>query len=475
MPGARAEGAIPRPGPAAGGAAGPGGRGASALAQGGTGSMGVFELILISMLPLVLLAGFIDPRSDDPETDEADPAAAPDTEAPGDLLGLPPSPATAGSGLTGAIPAMAGNVLSAAADGSAVSPAIGVECPVSDPPGHVAAETSGADPDPDQPQESSVAPSPFSPAQGVPPHAPSATDPDVDTPQAALQQGGGSPAETAHIAGRSDPGASQPTAAAPGGAAATAGGAPPGGDGAPPVPTGVDPADVTGSPEFGRYAARDPLLGGPGNDTLHGTDASEAIFANGLDARALGDNLVIGGGGNDTLLGGLGSDTLVGGSGDNLIRASYSPELEVAQGSDLFAWRDNGQPDIVQGGPGDDRLIFARGDVASGGGGSNVFEVWHDPTSPQPAAIVTDFAAGSDRLDIVVRIDEAAHPDCGAWAWDRVVQASHFETAQVEIAVDTATGRTEVLVDGEVVARLLGAPPLNADALRVFAFWDVAT
>lgn len=228
-------------------------------------------------------------------------------------------------------------------------------------------------------------------------------------------------------------------------------------------------------PEFQRHVPDAPNLGSAGSDTLNAGEGGNVVLANGFDSAARAGNTVTGGPGDDTLLGGAGSDTLSAPAGNNIIRASYDLNLELSQGSDLFIWRDNGLPDILEGGAGDDRLIFARGDVATGGGGANVFEVWHDPGSAQPSAMITDFDPGKDRLDVVMRIDEADHPDCGTWAWDAEVEASVFEPARPEIAVDAETGRTDVLVDGETVARLLGAPQLTAEQIRIFAFWDITT
>jgi hypothetical protein len=168
-----------------------------------------------------------------------------------------------------------------------------------------------------------------------------------------------------------------------------------------------------------------------------------------------------------------GADTLVAGDGGAEMHANWTPDLATAQGSDLFAWRDDGQADTLTGGAGDDRLILAHGDTATGGGGANVFEIWNDPASPAAPAVVTDFTPGSDRLDIVTRISEADHPDCGSWEWDRAARAALFETAQVEILRDPVAGLTEIRVNGTAAARLPGAPPIAVSDLRLLAFWDI--
>ena len=385
--------------------------------------MGGFELILLSVLPLALLAGLVESKlqpdtGDGAPPDDAEPEA-PRTEASGDLLDavtLRGDPADATDGR-----------------GWGVSAASTAEVRLAPP---VPAAATGDDAPTPEVTEADT-------RQGPDPH------PDPDRLET------GSPTDAPPTA----PAALQ-TPASP---------APPAAGSAPGTP---DPAD---DPEFGRYAPHATLLGTAAGEHLTGTDGDDVILANGFATGTTAGNLVEGGAGDDTLLGGAGSDTLTATAGDNVIRASWDLNLEVSQGSDLFAWRDNGAPDILEGGAGNDRLIFARGDIATGGGGANVFEVWHDPASTQPCAVVTDFDPSADRLDVVMRIDEGDHPDCGTWAWDRSVQASVFEDARIEITADPATGRTEIRVDGEPVARLLGAPEVPADRVRVFAFWDITT
>lgn len=429
--------------------------------------MGALELLLLASLPLVLLIGLLDPA---PGSSEDGGSAAPENAPP------EPDAAFHGDAVTDSRGANLLALLDAAerpfppdapvTDGAASAPDALAEAPAVDMPDASAdgpADDADAGPrpstDPDSgpakdpgggtPGLAKAGPVPLTQPAGPAPDAPQT---DTDTaPDAGLPP----PATGATANG---PAASESPSVVPATGQAEA-------DRASPLP----------APEFGRFAAGDPILGTAGSDTIEAPDTSSAIFANGLDARAGAGNLILGGSGDDTLLGGAGPDTLRGGAGNNLLHASYSPELELAQGSDLFAWRDNGLPDILEGGAGDDRLILARGDIATGGGGANVFEIWHDPASAQPVALIADFNPAADRLDVVVRIDEAAHPDCGAWAWDRAVQAAAFETARIDVATDHDTGRTEVLVDGEVVARLLGAPPLDPATLRVFAFWDIRT
>ncbi len=383
--------------------------------------MGGLELILIALLPLALLAVLPDSRSDDDSGPEpTQEPAEEDAGAQGDLLDMAedsqadPAPGPETEPATEPEPAAQAGSFAATA-----------QHPLTEPAEPASPIRSGAT----LGQKGTDAVGAPAPSDGLPPPdaALSATPPSAPSD--------GLPSDSPH-----------------------------------------DSAELAaGSPEFAGYMSPEAILGSPDADSLQPPPGGAAVFANGLDGQATAGNHIAGGPGDDTLLGGAGSDTLTGTAGENVIRASYDPNLEIAQGADLFCWRDNGLPDVLEGGSDNDRLIFARGDTATGGGGANVFEVWHDPHSPQPAAVVTDFTPGQDRLDIVIRIDEADHPDCGAWAWDRQVQASVYEGATPSIVTDAENDHTEIRLGEETLARLLGTPPLTPDDLRLFAFWDITT
>ncbi|HET6521460.1 MAG TPA: Ig-like domain-containing protein, partial [Geminicoccaceae bacterium] len=84
-----------------------------------------------------------------------------------------------------------------------------------------------------------------------------------------------------------------------------------------------------------------PVIGGPGGETLAGTDGPDVLLGRG------GDDTLTGGGGDDALAGGPGADALFGGAGD----------------------------DFLDGGDGDDRLLGGAGDdVLRGGPGADVLE-----------------------------------------------------------------------------------------------------
>jgi Ca2+-binding RTX toxin-like protein len=70
--------------------------------------------------------------------------------------------------------------------------------------------------------------------------------------------------------------------------------------------------------------------------------------------------------GRDIAWGGRGRDTLEGGGGGDLLHAGRGPDvLEGSNGRDILrAVEDDGQPDVLDCGPGRDRAVLRAGDVA---------------------------------------------------------------------------------------------------------------
>lgn len=105
----------------------------------------------------------------------------------------------------------------------------------------------------------------------------------------------------------------------------------------------------------------DIALGGRGDDTLSGN---------------LGEDLLIGGSGDDSLFGGFGDDILADGEGDDRLAGSRDDDLLIVgagadtvrggAGDDVFVWTepslvgidDDGERDILLGGPGYDTLVL---------------------------------------------------------------------------------------------------------------------
>lgn len=154
---------------------------------------------------------------------------------------------------------------------------------------------------------------------------------------------------------------------------------------------GTDLSDVfailvgagAGNDRFTGKGGNDEASGGTGNDTLNGDDGDDRLFGgdqkdqlfggNGHDrlyggqdddtiVGAVGDDLLDSGSGNDDLFDSDGDNKLFGGSGDDILLAYDTERLSTNElyggsGDDVFTTR--GGNDILQGGRGIDRLIFA--------------------------------------------------------------------------------------------------------------------
>jgi hypothetical protein len=101
----------------------------------------------------------------------------------------------------------------------------------------------------------------------------------------------------------------------------------------------------------------DCLLGGAGNDVLDGDGGNDQL--SGGDGR----DRLFGGVGNDRLTGGLKADELSGGAGDDqLLPGQGRDRVRGGAGNDVVSARD-GSRDVVDCGPGFDRVTADRRDV----------------------------------------------------------------------------------------------------------------
>jgi Ca2+-binding RTX toxin-like protein len=169
-----------------------------------------------------------------------------------------------------------------------------------------------------------------------------------------------------------------------------------------------------GEDRFSGATADDTIRGGASADVLNGGAGHDVLRGGGGRDRLQGeegDDRVVGGRGHDTLSRdwGGGSDTLLGGMGNDTILVHASE----ADGTDRTV--------RVAGGDGDDRILSAFGDphdqlswwlddasvpagrttlIASGGAGSDTFELLQAGTAS--LYTITDFmpGAGGDRLDL---------------------------------------------------------------------------
>ena len=176
----------------------------------------------------------------------------------------------------------------------------------------------------------------------------------------------------------------------------------------------------------------DQLDGGAGNDSLHG-GMGDDIATGGADR-----DVVKGGFGHDTLYGGQDEDTLFGGWGDDDI---YGIEPETA----LSGTPDFDEGDFLNGGSGDDDIFAGNDDtVTSGEGADDIY--LGDWIRDGHAVSVLDYNGAEDSLTIIFDDSDGA----GA--------------PQVTVAEDPSRpGTAQILLDGQIIAVVPGAPDLTAD------------
>ncbi|NER00683.1 MAG: calcium-binding protein, partial [Cyanothece sp. SIO2G6] len=122
--------------------------------------------------------------------------------------------------------------------------------------------------------------------------------------------------------------------------------------------TGVDGADLVGTPE------RDVLIGDNDNNTISGQGGNDVLQGQG------GADTINGDAGNDTISGGDGDDQLFGDSGrDRILGNSGADDIEGSGGGDIL--RGGSGDDFLRAGAGSDRLVGGDGDDCLNGGGGN--------------------------------------------------------------------------------------------------------
>lgn len=173
------------------------------------------------------------------------------------------------------------------------------------------------------------------------------------------------------------------------------------------------PDSVTGAD------GNDSLSGGEGADALSGGDGGDTL--NGGN----GDDTLVGGAGDDLLVGGVGLDRFEGGGGVDTLDLTYfsGATVDLAQGlafpgasqevvtgvenltggsgADLFI--GDAEANRLLGGGGADTLVGAGGaDTLTGGSAADHFRF--DTLGDAPAGgqidLITDFASGSDKIDL---------------------------------------------------------------------------
>jgi Ca2+-binding RTX toxin-like protein len=143
-------------------------------------------------------------------------------------------------------------------------------------------------------------------------------------------------------------------------------------------------------------------IGGPGPDTLRGTNGADNLLGNGA---------------NDVLYALAGRDTLLGGEGKDWVIAG-SPEDQPAQGDKILVGgpgndavlAGQGADNVVAGG-GNDEIIDGESrefshDNISGGAGKDAFFVWHKP------AYRDTIVCGSGFDRVLADPKDVVAPDC---------------------------------------------------------------
>lgn len=239
-----------------------------------------------------------------------------------------------------------------------------------------------------------------------------------------------------------------------------------GGEGNDQIMVGAAPAAVFGGAGddeiIGAYTADQDeysgyLDGGLGNDSITGGEGVDLIFGgqhNEIGEGSDNDSLS-GGAGNDQISGGYGADQIRGGSGNDVLNhLGHAMERSGAERSS-FDWHIDNDADTLDGGDGDDTLIFDRADIATGGAGSDNFHLYFDHDTGEGHANVTDFVSGEDFLRVTLEPD--VDPD------DVTLDVSASEDGEDAV----------VRVNGEIVAVLQGAPNATAADVRVEVMQEV--
>ena len=147
-------------------------------------------------------------------------------------------------------------------------------------------------------------------------------------------------------------------------------------------------ADTQVDIQSNRYQSFQSLakdIGGPGDDTLNGTNAVDL-----LSGRE-GDDSLAGGGGDDFLFGGSGADILDGGPGDDLIVGGLGADvLDVSEGNDYIRYEP-----LEDGG--DQILGFSSGDVIDL---DSLFDSLGTPTNARADKISLVDAGGQHELRV---------------------------------------------------------------------------
>ncbi|WP_420013785.1 calcium-binding protein [Tateyamaria sp.] len=211
----------------------------------------------------------------------------------------------------------------------------------------------------------------------------------------------------------------------------------------------------------------DVMLGEAGNDLMQGRGQDDTVqgfsgsdWVDGND----GNDLVRGGSGDDVVIGGEGEDAIFGRNDDDILiggefaATPFTTEqlAQIRDGANLEDLLpasnqivDDGDADTLDGGNGNDFLLFGAGDSATGGAGTDSFAVFGELAEDgSDAATIEDYKPGTDAVLVYFQTAEAA------------------EDADITVADDGDDA--VVSVDGEAIARVVAAVGnLSADDVEI--------
>ena len=184
------------------------------------------------------------------------------------------------------------------------------------------------------------------------------------------------------------------------------------------------------------------VVGFGGDDDIRFEDGTETEGRDMTVIAGNGDDVVVLGEGNDVINGGLGLDTLIGGTGSDEISGGFADDILVAMAINADQLD---APDLLFGGGADDQLFGDNGDALEGGEGVDSFFI-NVPTptndslglDPNAASVtVSDFDPATEVISIEVTM-------------------AQDETPVVTYAAMDSPEGTSVLINGQVVAEVLG-------------------
>lgn len=186
----------------------------------------------------------------------------------------------------------------------------------------------------------------------------------------------------------------------------------------------------------------DDLRGGDADETFFGLNGQDTVFGNGgndtvyggsgddLLGGDIGDDKINGEDGHDTLQGWLGNDTLNGGTGFDELRGDEGDDLlNGGDGEDYLSggegldtlnggdgpdrlldfdipFSDGPNPSVMDGGAGNDVLLFDGGSTVTGGDGADELRLY-DNLAEGNVTVITDFDPSEDSLHLSLDVTAA--------------------------------------------------------------------